>query len=456
MQNLRISGVQTFPQSESDIRVSFVDRMKIIAAANVEITSGSPLGQGQFFSQDGGETWGQTNLPLVKGDALHADPAVDWTSDGTAWAITIGYRPAQKQDELPILKLRCYRSVDGGATWSYDADASGTQGGTDRDVMWVDHGPSSPFRDNIYVTWHNGGPAFVNRRTGPSGSWQTPVQVSGPETTGTAVGGDIKTNRAGDVFAFWPDTGSQNLFAAKSTNGGAGFAAPVAMATTFGSFAIAIPAFNQRRYIDGSTSGPAIYISGGACRTPAKDLVYAVWTDLSGEAGCTSGSGPDSDVTSKCKTRIWFTRSIDGGANWEAARMINNQPSLNDQFHPRLAVDDTNGQLIVVYYDTVADPNRVQTDLWMQQSLDDGRTWGPAVKVTTAPTDETSAGADTGGAGFGAGDQYGDYIGLSGYGGIFFPSWTDRRNGAREEIWTTQIRLPVSLPWLSLLLVSPP
>jgi hypothetical protein len=31
---------------------------------------------------------------------------------------------------------------------------------------------------------------------------------------------------------------------------------------------------------------------------------------------------------------------------------------------PRLAVDNTTGDLMVVYYDTVNDPNRVKTDIW--------------------------------------------------------------------------------------------
>ena len=448
MQNLRISGLQSFPVSESDIRVNLLDRTKIIAAANSET---STQGQAQFFSSDGGNTWGQTSLPFVQGDQEHSDPNVDWTSDGTAWAITIGIQTSTTSKELGTTKLRCYRSADGGATWSYDADASGIEAFVDRDVMWVDHNPSSPFKDYIYVIWHGSilGLALVNRRTGPSGSWQTPVLVSGPETTGTPVGGDIKTNSFGDVFAFWPDTGSQNLFVAKSTDGGSSFATPLAIATTFGSFSLAVPAFNQRHY---SGAGPGIYISAGAFRTLGKNLVYASWTDLSGNNGCTSGSGPDADVASPCKTRIWFTRSTDGGETWEPRRMINNQDSLNDQFHPHLVVDEASGQLVVVYYDTVADPGRVKTDVWMQQSLDDGATWTPPVKITTAQTDETSAGADVGGANFGAGDQYGDYIGLSGIAGTFFPSWTDRRNGAREEIWTAQVRLPVSLPWLSLLL----
>src|SRR5262249_29878438 len=43
------------------------------------------------------------------------------------------------------------------------------------------------------------------------------------------------------------------------------------------------------------------------------------------------------------------------------------------------------------------------------------------------------------------GDTYGDYNGLSGIAGRFFPSWTDRRNGAREEIWTAAITTPAKL-----------
>src|SRR5262249_4593210 len=71
---------------------------------------------------------------------------------------------------------------------------------------------------------------------------------------------------------------------------------------------------------------------------------------------------------------------------------------------------------------------------WMQTSTDDGQTWSAPVKVTTAQTDETATSANVG-------NQYGDYIGLSGFAGNFFPSWTDRRSGAAEEIWTSQLSL---------------
>ncbi len=409
MINLRISGAQGNPRSESDISVNF-DGSQIIAASNAINDSN----QAQFYFPDGGGSWNQTTLPLNAGDSLHSDPALGWTSDGTAWSITIGISGSN-------LQLRCFKSTDGGATWNYDADASGTQTSTDKQLMCVDRSSSSLFQNNIYVIWHNNAPVFVNRRTGPGGAWQTPIQISGAETTGTGIGGDITTNSFGDVFAFWPDTGSSNLFVRKSTDGGATFPnAPVQIATTNDSYDIGIPSFVTRRAL--------IYISAAAWRTATQDFVYATWTDKNSTA-----TEPGNDITSTCKTRIWFCRSIDGGLTWQAAVMINDQASKNDQFNQRLSIDESTGQLVVMYYDTVADAGRLNTDVWLQTSDDNGATWCAAIKVTTAQTDETSAGADSG-------NQYGDYNGISGINGNFFPCWTDRRSGSVEEIWTAPVR----------------
>ena len=413
----RISGAQTAPRSESDIRVNYWDPMKIIGASNNISGSGS---QAQFFSTDGGVTWGQSSLPLQPGDAFHSDPTVDWTSDGTAWSTTIGINSGGS-----VLHMRSYKSVDNGATWTFDATFSGAQTSTDKQIIWVDHSATSPFKDNLYAIWHNGLPAFMNRRTGPAGSWQTAIQVSGAESTGTAIGDDVKTNSFGDVFGFWPTTGNQKIFVVKSTNGGVSYGTPVQIGTTFDSFDIGIPSMNSRRLL--------IYVSAGAYRTATKNLVYATWVDLSGAAGCTTPANePGSNAASTCKSRVWFSRSTDGGATWSTAVKINDQASLNDQLNQWLVVDEATGALEVMYYDTVADPTRKKVDVWTQSSFDDGVTWSPAVKVTSAQTDETISGADSG-------NQFGDYNGMSGISGTFFPSWTDRRNAAREEIWTAKV-----------------
>lgn len=417
--NLRISGAQIAPRSESDIRVNYNNPQQLIAASNAIDLIGT---QAQFYSSNGGRTWNQSRLPLTGGteDSLHSDPVVDWTSVGTAWAVTVGIDAAEL-----TLQLRAYRSADGGATWTFDGTVSGRQTATDREMMWIDHSATSPHKDNIYVIWHNGQPVFVSRRTGPAGAWQAPVRVSGTETAGTGMGADIKTNGVGDVFAFWPDTVSRRVLVAKSTDGGATFAAPVTIAKTFAAYEIIVPGFASRHAL--------MYVSGGAYRAATQNCVYAVWVDLTGAGECTTAAGaPGTNVSSPCTSRIWFTRSTNGGLTWEPPRMINHQAARNDQFNPRLAVDETRGQLLVVYYDTVNDPGRLRTDLWCQTSFDDGVSWSFPLKVTTAETDETAPGADVG-------HQYGDYVGLTGYGGMFWPSWTDRRAGGPEEIWTADI-----------------
>jgi hypothetical protein len=413
--NVRTSGAQTVSRSESDIRINYWDPTKIIAASNNIGGSGM---QGQYYSSDGGVTWGQSNLPLASGDAFHSDPTVDWSSDGTAWSTTMGINSGST-----VLKVQSYRSANGGATWTFDGTISGSQTNTDKQMQWIDHSASSPYANNNYVIWHNGNPAFMNRRT--SSGWGAPIQVSDAQATGTCIGADVKSNSAGDVFGFFPDTGSRGIYVVKSTNGGTSYGAPVKLVTTYDSYDIGVPSFSSRRIL--------VYVSGGAYKNGTTNNVYALWSDLSGDSGCTTATNePGTNVSSTCKTRIWFSRSTDGGATWSARVKINNQSGLNDQFNQFLAVDETNGNIGAIYYDTVADAGRKKVDVYYQLSTDGGVTWQAAVKVTTAMTDETVTGADSG-------NQFGDYNSLSGYANAFFPSWTDRRNSAKEEIWTAKV-----------------
>lgn len=413
--NLRLTGAQTSTREESDIRIN-PNNLNQIICASTKLGGTQPMS----FSIDGGATWSQASLPAFTGDARQGDPTIDWTSDGTAWTVTIGII------SLSDFVMRTFKSVDQGQTWTFDSTVTNTQSTMDKQALWIDHSATSPHTDNMYLIWHNGSPCFVSTRKGPSGTWSAPLQISGSETTGTALGADIKTNANGDVFAFWPDTGSRNLFVATSTNGGTSFGTPVSIATTNGASQNFVPAQNGR--------GCLIYLSGGAFVTASNSFVYAVWSDLAGGSGCSSSANaPGGDVTSSCKTRAFFSRSTDGGATWSTPIKLNDQNAKNDQFFSRLAVDQVSGALVVVYYDTINDSGRLKTDLWMQTSSDHGASWSSAVQVTTTETDETVAGAQ-------ANFQYGDYIGLTGHDENFFACWTDRRSGGLEEIWGAPIQ----------------
>ena len=326
--------------------------------------------------------------------------------------------------------MRAFKSTDGGQTWAFDATFSGSQIATDKQQMCVDSSTGSPFRDNIYLIWHNDAPAFVNHRT--ADGWQVPKLVSGDETTGTAIGSDITTNASGHVFAVWPDTGSRNLFLVKSTDGGETWTSnPVKVTKTFGSFQISVPSFAERFALVGASI--AAYSGNG------RNDVYVSWTDLSGDGGCDQpDSAPGVNASSPCKSRVWFIRSTDGGNTWsENAQQINGGPALNDQFNQKLRVDPASGTLGIVYYDTFADPSRTKANLVFQASADNGSTWSKPVTVSSTQSDETNASADSG-------NQFGDYNGLTVAGNAFFPSWTDHRDTNPEAIFTCKITVPAA------------
>jgi hypothetical protein len=417
--NVRISGANDTPRSESDIQINFTNPQQIIAASN-NIGNGR---QAHFFSSDGGATWGQTTLPLLSGDSLHSDPTVGWTSDGIAWATTIGINA-----DSTVLQMRAYKSTDGGKNWVFDATFSGDQTSADKQLMWVDRSPTSPFKDRIYVIWHNNRPAFTSFRDDQG--WHAPIQVSGGETTGTAIGSDITTNAAGHVFAVWPDTGSRGLYFVKSTDGGNTFSPPphTLIGKTFATFQISVPAFAKRAALVG--------VSIGAFGND----VYVSWVDLSGDDGCrTPNREPRENTNSDCKSRIWFARSTDAGQSWGPPAQINSEADRTDQFNQRLAVDPDTGRIGIVYYNTGTGGDRKKTNLLFQFSTDAGKTWSRPTKVTTAMTDETTVDADNG-------NQYGDYNGLSVVKGVFFPCWTDRRDNGSEEIYTAKITLKQTSP----------
>ena len=415
--NLRISGLARNPRSESDIQVFELDPRRIVAASNNIDGSGR---QAQYWSADGGASWGQTTLELIADDVANSDPTVGWTSDGTAWSSTIGI-----DNGFGDLRLRLFKSTDGGATWTFDSTISGNQDETDKQMVEIDTGESSPWRDTLHAIWHNGEPVYVNHRL-RDGSWATPQRISGPETTGTGIGADMETNAAGEVFGLWPDTGSRRIFLAKSKDGGETWSPPTLVAHTHGSFDIGIPAQTERRAL--------IYVAAGAWKAGSRDFVYAAWTDLTGAQNCRSPAAePWWLPKSTCKTRIWFARSNDGGATWRPKRIVHNPDARADQFNPALVVDAATGHLALIYYQTGEGfRGRRRTHLWYQASYDHGLTWTKPLRVTTARSDESASEADDA-------NQYGDYNGITGFAGVFFPAWTDRRDKKREEIWTAPV-----------------
>ena len=219
---------------------------------------------------------------------------------------------------------------------------------------------------------------------------------------------------------------------------------------------IKIPADPQR----GVTVFP--FIDVDRSNGPNRGTLYCVYNDGDTTAGLSA----------------FLTKSSDGGKTWTQPLKVNDDTATGrrDHFMPRVAVDQSDGSVNVVWYDTRNDAKNTKTDVFYARSTDGGKTFEPNVKVTTAQSDE-SGGALTPPGGGGvhslgtvdptirggvhaqtqSGDGkgpirttdevlnsdangYGDYLGITADKGHVHPLWTDSRAGNQaEDAYTADI-----------------
>jgi hypothetical protein len=127
--------------------------------------------------------------------------------------------------------------------------------------------------------------------------------------------------------------------------------------------------------------------------------------------------------------------SDDDGATWSNGVRINDDHTTNSQFQSKISLDQTTGNLAVVWYDTrtdlgtggAGDTNGIPNDdaqFWGTFSTDGGLSFKPNFQISVG----TSNSADAHN-----GIDYGDYSGLSFYGGTAYPAWSDNSNSTGDN-----------------------
>ncbi len=371
--------------AETAIAHNPVNPSLVIAGAN-----GGGGTQEMYYSSDGGLTWNETP-PLDGGTCC--DPTVAWSSDGS-----IAYTSTLGACGFSGCGIWFYRSLDNGQTWSPRLEL--TSGGSDKEYIHVDTYPTSPFKDYIYLTWHDANVMqFVRSRD--FGVNFDPIQSFSSEANG--IGSDITSDSSGVVYYFWPSQGTRNIWMKKSSDGGGSFDAGQIVADTEAAFDFPLPSIDTRNAF--------VYVSADIDLTggPFHDSIYLSWTDT---------YGPDSDTQPALNhARIQFAYSRDGGASWQ----INNPHQTSDQnevdrFHPWMQVDPS-GNIHIIFYDTRRDlPNRSRTDMFYTVSSDGGVSWETPIRITAVQSDLPTDSF-----------QYGDYNGLSLTSEQVLPIWSDNR-----------------------------
>ena len=127
-------------------------------------------------------------------------------------------------------------------------------------------------------------------------------------------------------------------------------------------------------------------------------------------------------------TRVSY--SDNQGASWSAPVRANDDSGTNSQFLPKIAIDQTTGNLAAVWYDSrndlglggPGDTNGIPNDdaqVWGAFSADGGVTFTKNIQISAGTSNSHDANN---------GIDYGDYGGLAFYGGIAHPAWADNSN----------------------------
>ena len=380
--------------AESAIKIHPLDTSKMIAGAN-----GAGAGQTMYYSTDGGVSWTKVFLPL---GGTGGDPAVDWSSDGTyAYATTLG------QCGFNGCQIWFYRSNNGGVTWTGletvtpgDPRREITTFGSDKEFLHVDKYPGSPFKDRIYVCWHDANVQKVAVSADFGNTFSVQAFPSGSAELG--IGSDVTTGKNGEVYYLWPAFNSKTIRMKKSVNGGVTYFPSVVVASTQAAFTFPIPSTESREAF--------VYVSADTDLTSGTygGSVYAAWTD-------STAATSNDPLTNHARIQVAYSR--DGGATWSVSTphaTVDNKGV--DRWHPALAVGPS-GVVHVVFYDTRHSTGRMGVDLFYSYSTDGAVTWSNPQRVTSVLSNNIVNGF-----------EFGDYNGLDMVLDALVAVFTDNRN----------------------------
>jgi len=380
---------------------------------------------------DGGKTWTRQVIGTGGGDLgdICCDEQLAWDRFGNLWMV---YLHNVNPDTVVAL------STDGGLTFTKVASvAPTTPTGSNspsnaqpkRERAGGNHFADQPSisagANSVWVSYTSF-PSTVIQAFGWSisglGSFGAVSQLeSVPTSAGRGDYGDTAVGPDGQVMVIYQDQtsgqGGSRIYTALDPDGLglAGFGDPRLLARSrVGGFDY-IPA-QPDRSVD-AEANLAWDRSGG----PHTGRVYAIWTQ---------------EVNNESDNMdIMLQHSDDNGATWSPALRLNDDQTLNSQFNPAIALDQTSGDVAVSWYDCrkdlgqggSGDTDRIRNDdsqIWTTYSTDGGVHFASDFRVSKGTSNAADADSffDTG-----------DYTHAAFQSGLFYPAWSDNSNSTEDN-----------------------
>jgi hypothetical protein len=388
-------------------------------------------------SFDGGRTWerrviatadGAGGLPQAQGD-----PSAAYDEHGNLF---FAYLMATEEDDTNRVAITVSR--DNGRTFRllqiFEGDLDMPTVTTGRNSVWLS------FKNYESDGTDEGGVEIVGAPVssrGQVGAFGPRQRVAGSDTANYT---DVAVGPRGQVIVTYQDPedfetpGTVMVARDPDGLGPKPVTAPTLASTTnVGGFEF-IPAQNNRS-ID-AEPGVVFDRSGGRFNGRA----YLVYTE--------------EKVDESNDTEILLRYSDDDGRTWSAPVRVNDDRTPNSQFFPRMQIDQTTGQLAIVWHDARNDlgvPGQGSTNAIPN---DDAQFWGAIVTPTKKGVQigrnfRISAGTSNADAAQSRID-YGDYTGVDFHRGVLHPVWADNSNSTGDnpdgtlrafDVYTARIRV---------------
>ena len=384
-------------QAEEMIQINPLNENNIIAGQNDSRIGFNHCGYDWSF--DGGKNWGDQIPPfwqfqLLDGHTADAcsDPTGAWDSRGNAYVGGVIFDIVSDANAVLVMKSN---AGNGGAFYHTPNPAVGFQeyrdlpvgvvandivDFNDKELMTADSNPSSPKRDNVYMTWtlfnaagHS--PIQFSQSTDGGATWSPRVEISGsnPAICTVPVVGPCNDDQGsnpvvgpdGTIYVAFangnvPGAGQEQVLfvkcpASADCSNAASWTAPTKVGDMHSTHPVGGPSQN------GCPNRQCLPPSG--YRAPDETTVtvsvdqnsklFVTWADHRNNTNANCELGAAGGGSPPCDHDIFYAFSTDGGTTWSATRDITprSQFGENAQWQSWSEVTKDGSRLWVAYYD---------------------------------------------------------------------------------------------------------
>ncbi len=400
--NYRITPPTVNYAEEVVIAINPLEPQILAAGANINYS---------FRSTDGGVTWSYQQLSSTYG--VWGDPVTLFDKSGNLYFVHL----SNPDDGYWIDRIVVQKSTDNGVTFN-DGSYTGLISPHNQDKAWIAADlTNSQYKNTLYLTWtefdsygstssSDSTRILFSKSTDFAESWSEPIKINDVngdcrDEDNTVEGAVPAVGPNGEIYVAW--SGPLGIMFDKSTDGGETWGEDIFVAEQPGGWDYGVEGLYR-------ANGLPVTACDTSSASPYKGTIYVVWSDQRN-----GDTNPD----------VFITKSTDGGETWSEAVKVNNDETERPQFFAWLAIDQTNGNLYVTFYDR-RNTTGTYTDFYLARSSDGGETWkNYCVTDNSFPTSSDVF--------------FGDYATVAAFNGVIHPIWMETNAQNNLSVWTAVI-----------------